>query len=307
MKIFISTTTFAQFSDEPIKLLKSQFNNVIINPLGRKLSEEEINNYITDYDGVLAGTETYNRLVLSKAKRLKVISRLGIGLDNIDINFAKERNIKIYITQSTPALAVAELTLGLILDLLRMISIQNYHVKDRNWKKQMGTLLSNKTLGLIGLGVIGKKLINLTKGFHLNYLAYDIYQDIEFSNKNNVEYSSLEYLLNNSDIVSIHLNLSDDLYGFIDIQKIKKMKPNAILINTSRGEIINEEDLVKSLDKKIIAGAGLDVFSKEPYQGSLINYDNVITTPHIGAYASEIRMKMELEAAQNLIHGLNCE
>ena len=306
-RIFVSTTTFSQYSNEPIQLLKSQGYDVVHNQLGRKLTEEEIKNDITDYDGILAGTETYSASVLTKAACLKVISRLGVGLDNIDLDFAKKRNIKIYKTQTAPAPAVVELTLGLILDLLRKISEQNHQLKNGVWEKQMGSLLFGKTIGIIGLGTIGKNLIEITQGFRLKYLAHDIKQDKEFMEKYNVKYCKLDELLAGSDVVTIHLNLSEETNKIIDSGSLKKMKQNAILINTSRGEIIVETALLEALDKKHIAGAGLDVYREEPYNGSLLQYNNVITTPHIGAYAKEIRVQMELEAAQNLIKGLKNE
>ena len=306
-RVFISTTTFSQFSNEPIQLLMSQGYDVVHNQLGRKLSEEEIKNEITDYDGILAGTETYSALVLTKATGLKVISRLGVGLDNIDLDFAKKRNIRIYKTQTAPAPAVAELTLGLILNLLRKISEQNHQLKNGIWKKQMGELLTGKTLGIVGMGNIGKQLVKILRGFNLNIIAHDLHQDEKFAKEFNIHYIELDSLLQKSDIVSIHLNLTDETNKLFDYNTFKKMKRNAIFINVSRGEIIDEKGLVKSLDEKLIQGAGLDVFENEPYKGSLVNYDNVILTPHIAAYAKEIRMQMELEAAQNLIKGLNNE
>jgi len=306
-KIFVSTTTFSQYSNEPIQLLTSQGYDVVHNQLGRKLTEEEIQNDITVYDGVLAGTETYSASVLTEATNLKVISRLGVGLDNIDLDFAEKRNIRIYKTQTTPAPAVAELTLGLILGLLRKISEQNHQLKNGIWKKQMGELLTGKTIGIVGMGNIGKQLVKILRGFNLNIIAYDLHHDEKFAKEFNIRYTGLDSLLQNSDIVSIHLNLTDKTNKLFGYHTFEKMKRDAILINVSRGEIIDEESLIRSLDEKLIQGVGLDVFENEPYKGSLINYDNVILTPHIGAYAKEIRMQMELEAAQNLIKGLNNE
>jgi len=306
-KIFVSTTTFSQYSNEPIQLLTSQGYDVVHNQLGRKLTEEEIQNDITVYDGVLAGTETYSASVLTEATNLKVISRLGVGLDNIDLDFAEKRDIRIYKTQTTPAPAVAELTLGLILGLLRKISEQYHQLKNGIWEKQKGELLTGKTLGIVGMGNIGKQLVKILRGFNLNIIAHDLHRDENFAKEFNIHYIELDSLLQKSDIVSIHLNLTDETNKLFDYNTFKKMKRNAILINVSRGEIIDEKGLVKSLNEKLIQGVGLDVFENEPYKGSLVNYDNVILTPHIAAYAKEIRMQMELEAAQNLIKGLNNE
>ena len=171
----------------------------------------------------------------------------------------------------------------------------------------MGELLTGKTLGIVGMGNIGKQLVKILRGFNINIIAHDLHQDEKFANEFNMHYVELDSLLQKSDIVSIHLNLTDKTNKLFGYDAFKKMKRNAIVINVSRGEIIDEKGLVKSLDSKLIQGAGLDVFENEPYKGSLVNYDNVILTPHIGAYAKEIRMQMELEAAQNLIKGLNNE
>jgi len=303
-KVFISTTSFSQFSKKPLELMESEGLTINLNDKGRKLSENEIITALNGYDSVIAGTETYNENVLKRLPNLKVISRLGVGIDNIDLEFVKRKNIKVYKTQTTPAPAVAELTLGMILDLLRKISFQNNQLKNGTWKKNMGSLLSGKTLGIVGLGTIGKNLVEITQGFGLKYLAHDIQQDEGFVEKYKIKYCKLNELLASSDVVSIHLNLSEETNNLIDSDALNYMKRNAVLINTSRGEVIDEVALVKALDENNIAGVGLDVYRKEPYNGPLTNYNNVVTTPHIGAYAKEIRMIMELEAAQNLIEGL---
>ena len=146
--------------------------------------------------------------------------------------------------------------------------------------------------------------MKLLNAFNLNFIANDIFQDEVFSNEYNVRYVSFKELLMKSDIISLHLNLSKEIIKLINYDSFKIMKRNAIIINTSRGEIIDEASLIKALDEKLIYGAGLDVFNNEPYFGHLVKYDNVILTPHIGSYAKEIRIKMEVEAVQNIINGL---
>ena len=243
--------------------------------------------------------------VFSAAEQLKVVGTRAIGIDNIDLDYASEKGIKVFKTQTSPAIAVAELALGLILDLMRKIIEQSNNLNNGVWKKQMGSLVSGKTLGIIGLGTIGKKLVEITKGFQLKYLAYDLIKDEVFAKENNVEYLDLSYLLENADIISVHLSMTKENVNLINMSRLKKMKPSSIIINTSRGEIINEYDLEVALKDSIIAGAGLDVFQEEPYYGPLTSYENVILSPHVGSYAQEIRMTMELEAVNNLIEGLN--
>mgnify|MGYP001172227138 CR=1 FL=1 len=304
MSVFVATTSFAVSSSEPLDKLRDAGYKVDVNNWGRKLNEEELLKALSNCSGVIAGTEVYSAKVLEMLNKLKVISRLGVGFDNIDILASEKEGIKVFTTETSPAPAVAELTLGLILDVLRKITFHNNQMKAGTWKKNMGFLLSGKTLGIIGLGTIGKKLVEITKGMNLDYIAFDKLEDNNFVEENKVKYCSFDDLIKKSDILSIHLSLSDKTRGLIDSNALEKMKPTAVLINTSRGECINEDALIKALDEKLLAGAGLDVYSNEPYKGSLLEYDNVICTPHIGAYAREIRVKMEIEAVENLIKGL---
>ena len=306
-RVFITTSSFATFSKDPLGLLDKNGISFELNDRGRKLTLDEVSVSLKKYDGVIAGTELYTKEILIQLPNLKVISRLGVGMDNIDLAYAKEQGIKVYKTKTTPALAVAELTLGFILDLLRKINNQNNQLKTGVWRKQMGELLHGKTLGIVGLGTIGKQLVKILRGFNLNIFAYDLYQDESFAKKFNILYVELDELLQKSDIISLHLNLTEKTNQLFNYNSFKRMKRNAILINASRGEIIDENALVKALDEELIQGAGLDVFENEPYLGPLVNYDNVILTPHIGAYAKEIRMQMELEAAENIIEGLKNE
>jgi len=305
--IFIATSSFANYSREPIKILNEEGIHIMANPLSRKLSTQEIIEYAHKSDGIIAGTELYDKKVIKSLSNLKVISRLGVGMDNIDLVAVEEKNIKVFKTKTTPAPSVAELVLGLIIDVGRNISQSNQNMKRGVWEKQMGSLLQGKTLGIIGLGTIGKALIKLVQGFDFSVLAYDKVKDDKFQKKHDVTYCELDDLLKDSDIVSIHLNLSDQTQKLIDIKHLQLMKPNAILINTSRGEIIDECALYDALKCNQIAGAGLDVFQQEPYSGPLTKLNNVVLTPHIGDYAKEIRMQMEIEAAENLIKGLSNE
>ena len=304
-KIFIATTSFATLDKTPITILENNSFDIVFNNKGRKLSSTEMSEQLRDCDGVIAGTENYESDLLNNANKLKVISRLGVGIDNIDLKAAKELGIIVLKTKTTPALSVSELSLGLMLNIIRKISQKDQEIKNGVWQKNMGFLLSGKTLGIIGLGVIGKTFIKLVEGFNFNIIAYDLFEDLEFANKNKIKYCSIDNLLSQSDIVSIHLNLSNKTNKFIDENKLKKMKKDSILINTSRGEIIDEKALVKVLKEKKILGAGLDVFNEEPYSGHLTKLDNVVLTPHIGAYSKEIRIKMEIEVVNNLIKGLN--
>ena len=305
--IFIATTSFSTQSEKPLALLKSNNLQIVSNNKGRKLKSNELIRELFGIDGVIAGTEEYTKIVLNELSQLKVISRLGVGLDNIDLETAKRIGIKISRTKTTPAPAVVELSLSLMLDISRKITNQNNDVKNGVWNKKMGSLLQEKTLGIIGLGTIGKSLVKLVKGFNFRILAFDLFHDEKFAKEHKVNYCDIDTLLTQSDIISIHLNLTAETKGMMNKERLYKMKPESILINTSRGEIIDEKALYRSLKEKKILGAGLDVFKQEPYTGPLVELDNVVLTPHIGAYAKELRIQMEIEAVENLIRGLNEE
>ena len=303
--ILIAPTTFCVFETKPTEMLEKLGLNVIVNPKGRKLSEDEIISFGKKCVGVIAGTEKYTQGVMRQLPQLRVISRLGVGMDNVDIAFAEAVDVRVFRTQTTPALAVAELTLGFMIDLSRNISAGCNKLKCGLWEKQMGFLLRGKTLGIIGLGTNGKALAKLAQGFHFRILAFDIHHDHEFAEQYGVRYCDLETLLEEADIISINLSLSSETYRLIDTRALSLCKSDAILINTSRGEVIDEEALYHALNSGALCGAGLDVFEQEPYNGILSTLENVITTPHIGAYAKEIRIRMEMEATVNLIQGLN--
>ncbi len=300
-KILIAPTSFGKISSAPIDLLKKNNCELIFNDKGRKFTIEELIEYIKDCDGVIAGTESYNLEVLNSNNKLKAISRLGVGIDNIDIVELKKRRLSLFTTKTTPELAVAELTIGLMFDLLRKISKSNNNLKNNIWNKEMGSLLSHKTVGIIGLGKIGKKIIDLLNAFNIKFLVYDLDPDIEFCKMNKCKITNLDSLLKNSDIISIHTNSSKENSNLINKEKLKLMKTTSLFINTARGDLVDEKSLIDAIEKKQIYGAALDVFADEPYYGNLINFDNVILTPHIGAYAGEVRLKMEIEASENLI------
>ncbi len=300
-KILIATSTFGVFSQEPINLLCENNFDIIRNKTNRKLEQKELAELISGCDAVIAGTEKYSSELIENNDNLKVISRLGVGLDNIESKIIEDGTVKILTTQTTPETAVAELAISLILSLLRSINVNDKNIKDSIWKKQYGSLLSNKTVGIIGLGRIGKEFINLTRGFNLNFYVFDKYPDKNFIKQNDLKLVELDKLLKYSDIITLHLELNDETKNLINLEKFKIMKKTALIINTSRAELINEDDLLLALGKKLIKGGGFDVFHNEPYSGELMKLNNVALTPHVGSYVIEIREKMELEAVQNII------
>jgi len=291
-KLFIATSSFGQYDQRPLELLKKLKIKYTLNPLSRKLSKTELIEHAQEYDHILAGTEKYDENVFLNLPKLKYIFRLGTGIDNINISIAKQKKIKVTSSKITPEKAVAELVVGMILTLLRKINAQDQNLKRNIWKKEMGFLLHKKTVGIIGYGKIGKYLKKILRGFGVNVIVHDI-KKIKL-----IKNYSLKYLISQSDIVTVHANYTKKNKKLLDSKILNKLKKNSVLINTSRAEIIDYECLYKLLKNKKILGAALDVFEKEPYQGKFQKLNNVILTPHIGSYAREIRSEMELEAAK---------
>ena len=304
MKVLISSRSFGKSDTDALELLQNEKLEPILNPYGRKMNEAEIADMITDVVGVIAGTELLSQKVLTEAPMLKVISRYGIGLDNIDLQSAHKHGILVYNTPNTPALAVAELTLSLILNLLKKIGKVDRLLRTDEWKPDMGNLLTHKTVGIIGLGRIGKKVIKLLQPFNPALLAYDVQPDKQYAKQNNIKLVTLPELLTQSDIITIHCPLIPETHHLIGEKELSLMKPTTLIINTARGGIIDEHALYVFVKQGKIAGAALDVFEHEPNTGKLKELENVILTPHIATYTQETRKQMELEAVQNLIKGL---
>jgi len=304
MKIFISSRSFGKIDSGAIELLKNQGLEPIINPYDIKLNEQEILELINGSVGIIAGTEKITEKIMSKADQLQVISRYGIGLDNIDLPAANKKGIIVYNTPEAPSVAVAELTLSLILNLLKKIGKVDRDIRNDKWKPEIGNLLTEKTIGIIGLGRIGKKVVQYLQPFHPKILAYEINPDEKFATEYKIKLVSLNDLLSKSDIITIHVPLTKETRHLISKREFEKMKTNAVLINCARGGIVDENTLYESLKNKRIAGAAIDAFEDEPNTGKLKELDNIILTPHIGTYTVETRKNMEIETVNNLIKGL---
>ncbi|KJU82091.1 NAD-binding D-isomer specific 2-hydroxyacid dehydrogenase [Candidatus Magnetobacterium bavaricum] len=302
-KVFIATTSFAKYDEKPVKLLEAKGLDISYNPHGRKLTADEIAGFISDADYLIAGTEPLTSNVLESAGRLKIISRCGVGIDNVDIDTATRLGIKVFNTPFGPTMAVAELTVGLIIDLLRKITLMNGELKSGIWKKQMGNLLNGKNVGIIGFGKIGREVAALLQGFDCYLRYYDIVNESSVESTLIAERVELNKLLSVSEIITIHISGSwnKPLIGRAECDIIKK---GAWLINVSRGGVVDEGAIYDALNNGHLSGAALDVFEKEPYNGPLMNLSNVIMTPHVGSYAIEARIEMELQAVRNLIDGI---
>lgn len=302
--ILIGTTSFSSISERPLEVLSENSKYKIIRASERKFNENELAKILPNCIGVIAGTEPYNEHILSLGKHLRVISRIGVGLDNVDLDYAAKHKIVVKTTKTDLSLSVAELTVTMLLSIYKNINKNHVNVINKSFKKVPGRILSNKVVGILGLGKIGKATSMLLKAFNCKLLAFDKEYDDNFIKTNNIDKVSLEDLFINSDIICLHLSFTPDEHHLINKTLLEKCTKRPIIINTSRGQIIDESALIYSLDNKIISGVALDVFEKEPYKGPLCDRDDVLLTPHIGSFTKEVREKIEIESVNNLIDNL---
>ncbi|MBF0315257.1 MAG: phosphoglycerate dehydrogenase [Oligoflexia bacterium] len=305
MKVLISTLPFGEYNSAPLDLLKKHGLEVIASNRAEKFSREELKSHLYDIDFLIAGTELLDNELLKHAPKLKAIARVGIGLDNVDFNYTNQNSITVTYTPDAPSLSVAELTVGLMLDLARTITFVDTKIKKGKWHRYTGVLLQEKTLGIVGLGRIGKLLVKLIKPFGMKILVHDIEPDYTFAKAEEIELVSKETIVKQSDFLSLHIPLYSKTINYIDQNEFSLMKKDSFLINTSRGGIINESALVNALFSRKIAGVALDVFSEEPYNkrcdSPLLQFDNVVFTAHMGSCTKEGRYQMEFEAAKSII------
>lgn len=305
-KVLITTVPFGQYDKYPIELLEANNIRYDINPLGRRLKAVELAEMISDYSILIAGTEPITEEVLDQACNLELISRVGIGLDNINLMIAKKNNIIVSYTPDAPAPAVGELTIGLILSTLRHIHLSNMKIHQGLWERYSGFRLSELNIGIIGAGRIGSNVINHLQGFSCNrILVNDINDDINFPDFENVEFAEKEKIYREADIISLHLPLTSETVNLITKEEISFMKSNTILINTSRGGIINEFDLADALKGKKLYAAAIDTFIDEPYQGILSQIDNCLLTAHMGSMTADCRASMEIQATEEIVRYIN--
>jgi len=301
-KIFISTVPFGDKNRLPLEQIEAAGIDYLINPLGRKLTEIELSEALSDFDVLIAGTEEITDAVMAKAPKLKLISRVGVGLDNVDLIAAEKRGIKVSYTPDAPAPAVAEFTIGLMLTLLRSIHISNSQMHRGDWQRHFGRRISEVTIGVIGCGRIGGRVLRRLKAFGSpRILVNDIRPDKNVAPDLKLEWVDKEEIYSEADLVSLHLPLTLKTKNMIRLEHLSAMKSDAMIINTSRGGIINEEDLVKILNKGHLSGAAIDVFNQEPYSGPLRNIDRCLLTSHMGSMSIDCRTRMEIEATEEAI------
>jgi D-3-phosphoglycerate dehydrogenase / 2-oxoglutarate reductase len=305
MKVLITTVPFGDKDRTPLDLLESNNIEYVINPLNKKLTEDELIELIPSFDIIIAGTEQISDKVMEKAGSLRMISRVGIGLDSVDLLAAEKRDIQVSYTPDAPAPAVAELTIGMMLTLLRSVHVSSSQMHLGKWHRFFGRRLSEITIGIIGVGRIGKGVLGHLQGFgNPKILVNDISIEDDTIKKFNVEWSSKEKIYKQSDIVTLHLPLTGKTKDMIKKDHLLSMKADAIIINTSRGGIINESDLYEVMQSGHLSGAAIDVFDNEPYSGDLKNIERCLLTAHMGSMSVDCRSQMETEATEEVVRFL---
>jgi D-3-phosphoglycerate dehydrogenase len=300
LQILISTSSFNLDNFYELSVIRSSGIEVKLNPFKTRLTEDQVIELLgADSVGLIAGLESLNSRVLRSATALKVIARVGTGLDSVDLGEAAKLGIKVLNTPDAPTSAVAELTLGHILGLLRNIAKADRQIRDNKWQGQMGSLLETKTVGVVGFGRIGQRVAKLVASFGAKVIVSDPYADT-------TEYENcvLDELCQRVDVLTLHLPYVEKTHNLIGSRQFQLMKKGSFVINVSRGGLIDEIALLQALESEHIAGAALDCFEQEPYFGPLSKLENVQMTAHMGTYARETRDQMEREASLLLVKAL---
>lgn len=301
-KILITPRSFGKTSNLPLQMLEKYGYEIIRNDSGKQYTEEKLLEMVEDIDGIIVGLDPISEKVINRRKKLKVISKYGVGLDNIDLKAAKKNGIKVTFTPGANNESVADFAFSLMLSLSRSVNKLDEIIRNNDWRKLIGTEIYGKTIGIIGTGAIGKGVAKRATGFNMEILGYDIYPDKDFADRIGMKYVDKKTILERADFISLHVPLTDEMYHFIDKEELGMMKSTAFLINTSRGGIINEDALYYALKDKKISGAALDVFETEPpVNNKFTELDNIILSPHCGASTVDATNRMGVMAAEGLI------
>ena len=265
--------------------------------------DDDVIEKLKDSDAVIAYGEYYTSKVLDNLPKLKVIARLGVGFDKIDMQSASQNSVAVTITPNGNHQSVAEHAITLMMSLAKSIVKKDTLLRNGEWNGDNNRPIRGQTLGIVGLGRIGRSLATRARGMEMNIIASEPYPDMKFVDENNIKLVELDHLLSNSDFVSIHSPLNEETKGMFNKQKLSLMKKSAYLVNTARGGLIVEKDIIDILQNNMIAGAGLDVFEEEPtsHQNPILKLDNVIVSPHMAGNDTQSQIDMGNEAAQSII------
>jgi len=307
-RVLVTPNSYGKYDQKLKNDLEGLVGEVIYNTTGKPLSSSHVARLLPGIDGYIAGLDQIDRSALNAADRLKIIARYGVGIDKVDLIAAREKGIIVSNTPGANSASVAELALSLILMLARQIPTAMLSVKKGDWPRLPGVSLEGKTIGILGLGAIGKKLAERLISFNCQVLAHDPFADEEFAKEHHVKLVSLDHLTVQSDFLSLHLPVLPETRGIVNRKFLERMKKGAYIINTSRGEIVDETALLDALNSNHISGAALDAFSKEPpdTNNPLLSLPQVICTPHLGAQtdgATSNMGSMALKECLNVLKG----
>lgn len=302
VNVLVTARSFA-LCDDAKAILESKGYSITWNPVGRPLKEQELLELIPGMDALITGTDEVSEEVIAAGlPNLKVIAKYGVGYDNIDVAAAKKQGIQVTFTPGVLTKSVAELAMGLMLCTARNTAAMDRLVRQGTWERITGTELSGKTLGIVGTGNIGKEVAKRSAAFDMDIIAYDVWPNSAFAEKYGVRYVPLSELFEKADFISLHTPSTPETVGMINIESLQNMKNTAVLINTARGDLIIEEDLIRALQEGIIAGAGLDTFAVEPLRDErFFNFNNVVLSPHAGSNTRETLAKMSAMAANDVV------
>jgi D-3-phosphoglycerate dehydrogenase len=300
--ILITTSPFGESNPAALRFLEQEGIPYKLNPYGRRLRESEIAELIGPYEVVIAGTEPITSAVIARAPQLRLLAHTGIGLDNIDLAAARNRGIAVTYTPAAPSPAVAELVIGQMIALLRMTPQADRGMRRHVWDRKIGRRLATLKVGVIGVGRVGKLVIQHLQGFKPKaILANDIAPDQEFGRRYGCTWTDKETIFHEADIITLHVPLTRQTRRLIGSTELKTMKPDAILINTARGEIVDEAALAAVLKSRPEFSAAIDVFHEEPYKGELAGMENCLLSCHMGSCTEDCRLQMEMEAAAEVV------
>jgi D-3-phosphoglycerate dehydrogenase / 2-oxoglutarate reductase len=300
--ILITTSPFGESDPKALQLLEENGISYTLNPFGRRLKEHELADLIGPYEVMIAGTEPITEAVLDRAPHLRLIAHTGIGLDNIPLAAARSRGIAVTYTPSAPSPAVAEMVIGQMIALLRRTVNADRDLRRGIWNRWIGRRFNGLTVGVIGAGRVGRLVIGHLNSFHpARILANDLITDDAFAKLTGCIWTDKETIYREADIITLHVPLTRQTRRLIGRRELQIVKPDAILINTSRGGIIDEAALATALRERPSLSAAIDVFEEEPYSGELTSLENCLLTCHMGSCSQDSRLLMEIEAAREVI------
>jgi D-3-phosphoglycerate dehydrogenase len=301
-RVLVTGAPFAKIDPDPLRLLEKHGVPFSLNPTGRRLTEQELLQLIPPFEALIASTEPITERVLDAAINLRLIARVGIGLDNVPLAAARRRGIAVTYTPDAPTAAVAELTIAHMLSLLRHTALADREIRQGVWRRRIGRSLSQVTVGVIGVGRVGRNVIRkLGSWSPQRILANDLAVDEKFSQETGCIWTDVKRIYQEADVITLHLPLTKATHRMIRAAELSIMKKDAILINTSRGGIVDESALAATLRDRPEFSAAVDVFVDEPYAGELTSLQNCLMSSHMGAATRDCRLRMELEATEEVI------